>query len=317
MLNFEQSEELVFQGAEYYGKITPPQRERTNIIYHIVDSSDTVSGVASTYGLSINSVKEANGLKGANPVIVDGKQLVIPPRSNGVIYRVNAGDNLDSVLQEYKGNKELYPQLNQGTEFKEGNFVFIPEGKVPPPPPPPPPPEPEPVRTYTPPAQTPTTVSSTPTASTVSTPARPVVNGAANQQSSGYFWPTSGGISQLFGRTSFAARCRCYPGGVHPGVDVFNRAGTPIYATTSGVVSRAGWDGGYGKAVRLNHSGENAVSIYAHMSSVAVGRGQRVSKGQLIGYMGSTGFSTGNHLHFEIRVGGRAVNPLNYRYDNR
>jgi murein DD-endopeptidase MepM/ murein hydrolase activator NlpD len=226
---------------------------------------------------------------------------------------VNAGDNLESVLKEYKGNGDTYHQLNQGTEFKEGNFVFIPEGRVPPPPPPPPKPEPV-VSSYTPPARS---TSSTPAVSSLSTPSAPVINNSANQQSSGYFWPTSGGISQLFGRTSFAARCRCYPGGVHPGVDVFNRAGTPIYATTSGVVSRAGWDGGYGKAVRLNHSGESAVSIYGHMSSIAVGRGQSVSKGQLIGYMGTTGFSTGNHLHFEIRVGGRAVNPLNYRYDNR
>jgi murein DD-endopeptidase MepM/ murein hydrolase activator NlpD len=321
-ISFAGSEEMVFQSADYYGKITPPKRKRNQIIYHIVDSSDTVSGLAKEYGLSINALKSANSMAGSNPIIRDGSQLVVPPRSNGVIYQVKNGDELDTVLTEYKGNKDLYPQLNQDTPFREGTLVFIPEGRVPPPPPPPPPePDTAPVRQNTARSSSSTSTQNrsvnTSYSASNNLASEPVINNSASRSSGGYFWPTSGGISQYFGRTAFAARCGCYPGGIHNGIDIFNRYGTPVYATSSGTVTSSGWDGGYGKAVRINHSGENAISIYGHMSSIAVGRGQSVSKGQLIGYMGSTGFSTGPHLHFEIRQGGRAVNPLGFKFDNR
>ncbi len=95
----------------------------------------------------------------------------------------------------------------------------------------------------------------------------------------------------------------------HLGVDFGARRGTPILAAGDGVVTFAGWEGGYGKVVKISHGG-GYVSLYAHQSQMRVRSGQRVSKGQVIGYVGNTGRSTGPHLHFGLYINGRAVNPL-------
>jgi murein DD-endopeptidase MepM/ murein hydrolase activator NlpD len=96
---------------------------------------------------------------------------------------------------------------------------------------------------------------------------------------------------------------------MHQGTDYGAPKGTPIRAVTDGIVSFAGWHGGHGKMVKLSHNG-GIGSGYAHMSSIAVSPGARVSQGQVIGYVGSTGLSTGAHLHFEVYRGGVAV-PMN------
>lgn len=101
----------------------------------------------------------------------------------------------------------------------------------------------------------------------------------------------------------------------HSGVDFTGRTGTPIRAADGGRVIHSGWQGGYGKVVIINHGskgGRNMATLYAHMSRLGVSAGQSVGKGQVIGYVGSTGYSTGPHLHFEVRINGRPVNPLGY-----
>jgi murein DD-endopeptidase MepM/ murein hydrolase activator NlpD len=96
----------------------------------------------------------------------------------------------------------------------------------------------------------------------------------------------------------------------HPGIDLSGTYGTPIYATADGTVLRAGWNsGGYGNLVELDH-GRGITTRYGHMSAILVSEGQHVTRGQQIGRMGSTGRSTGNHLHYEVRIDGRAVNPI-------
>ena len=97
----------------------------------------------------------------------------------------------------------------------------------------------------------------------------------------------------------------------HTGVDYAANYGTSIYSWKSGTVTFAGWSGGYGNFIEIDHK-DGTVSRYAHCSSLAVSVGQQVTAGQVIGYVGSTGNSTGNHLHFEIKVNGSFVNPLNY-----
>ena len=87
--------------------------------------------------------------------------------------------------------------------------------------------------------------------------------------------------------------------------------GTPVLAARDGMVGRSGWWGTYGNAVALDH-GDGSETRYAHLSSVAVGAGEVVRQGDVIGYVGSTGASTGPHLHFELRFDGRAVDPLGY-----
>ncbi len=97
----------------------------------------------------------------------------------------------------------------------------------------------------------------------------------------------------------------------HKGIDIPGPVGTPIFATADGAIGRAQWVSGYGKFVEINHG--NAVQTrYGHMSALNVAPGQRIRKGDIIGYMGSTGRSTGSHLHYEVRVAGEAVNPTSF-----
>ncbi len=122
-------------------------------------------------------------------------------------------------------------------------------------------------------------------------------------------WPVSGGeISSFYG-------LRADPFGAgadyHPGIDIACDYGTPVKASSTGVVQEADWNGGYGRFVSIDH-GSGLTSCYGHMSAVAVAPGQHVRRGDVIGYVGSSGYSTGPHVHFEIRQNGNTVNPLNY-----
>lgn len=106
----------------------------------------------------------------------------------------------------------------------------------------------------------------------------------------------------------------------HTGVDISNSYGTPVKASNDGKVIFAGWYGGYGKVVIIDHGhmdcgshkGQRFSTLYAHMSSTAVGNGSSVRKGQVLGYEGTTGYSTGPHLHFEVRIEGKPNNPLGF-----
>ncbi len=121
-------------------------------------------------------------------------------------------------------------------------------------------------------------------------------------------WPSQGWISSDFGyRTSPFTGKREF----HKGLDISAPQGTPIYAPAKGVVNFAGRDGGYGLAVTVNH-GSGITTRFAHLHSMAVKNGQKVTRGQLIAYVGNTGRSTGPHLHYEVRLNGVPVNPMRY-----
>lgn len=111
--------------------------------------------------------------------------------------------------------------------------------------------------------------------------------------------------------SGFGVRSDPFRGGaaMHAGVDIPGATGTSIYATADGVVQRAGWSNGYGNLVELGH-GQGIQTRYGHLSALLVSPGQRVIRGQLIARMGSTGRSTGTHLHYEVRLDGHAVNPM-------
>ncbi len=103
---------------------------------------------------------------------------------------------------------------------------------------------------------------------------------------------------------------------MHYGMDFTAKTGTPIYATGDGVVKHAGWKAnGFGKHVVINH-GYGYETLYAHMSKVAVRNGEKVKRGQIIGYVGNTGLSAGPHCHYEVHVNGKRVNPINYYYND-
>jgi murein DD-endopeptidase MepM/ murein hydrolase activator NlpD len=134
-------------------------------------------------------------------------------------------------------------------------------------------------------------INSSPSSSTPSSPS-----------ASGLIWPVPGPITSPYGIRS---------GSLHPGIDIGAGTGTPIKSAAGGRVVVSGYSGGYGNLIVVDH-GNGIATAYAHQSSLAASAGQQVGQGQVIGYVGSTGFSTGPHLHFEVRVNGSPVDPLGY-----
>ena len=129
---------------------------------------------------------------------------------------------------------------------------------------------------------------------------------------SGFMKPIAGPITSPFGYRTHPIFKRTI---FHSGIDIGGINGGKIRAANSGKVLYSGWYGGYGKVVILDHglvNGKPTTTLYAHMSGYIVSPGQTVLKGQVIGYEGSTGYSTGPHCHFEVRVNGKPQNPLNY-----
>lgn len=130
--------------------------------------------------------------------------------------------------------------------------------------------------------------------------------GNLGEQRSALGWPVAGRMTSAFGM-------RVHPilrfARMHSGIDIGAAWGSPVYATADGVVDWASYRGGYGRYVRVQH-GDGLATAYAHMSGIAVGQGAFVRRGQLVGYVGSSGLSTGPHLHYEVYRNGVAVNPM-------
>lgn len=141
-------------------------------------------------------------------------------------------------------------------------------------------------------------------------------SGGTVYSSDGFRWPLDSNLQYITTQFGYDA----WRGGNHYGIDVGNAGigGKNIYAAQGGTVITAygdgGWHGGFGNYIIIDHGG-GLSTVYAHCSAVTVSVGQTVSKGDVIGYVGTTGWSTGNHLHFETRVNGTAVNPFSYSYE--
>ena len=141
-------------------------------------------------------------------------------------------------------------------------------------------------------------------------------SGGTVYSSDGFRWPLDSNLQYITTYFGYDA----WRGGNHYGIDVGNAGigGKNIYAAQGGTVITAygdgGWHGGFGNYIIIDHGGELS-TVYAHCSAVTVSVGQTVNKGDVIGYVGSTGWSTGNHLHFETRVNGTAVDPFSYSYE--
>lgn len=122
-------------------------------------------------------------------------------------------------------------------------------------------------------------------------------------------WPVHGRITSGYGR-----RMHPFFGRVmfHDGVDIANKEWTPVRATADGIVSYVGWRGDYGNTVRISHRGSGFTTGYAHLAQSSVVDGQVVERGELVGYLGSSGRSTGPHLHYEVRKLGRHVDPMRF-----
>ncbi len=283
---------------------------------HVVQPGDTVSTIAERYAVAQQTVLWNNPLIVNKNALFLGQTLRVPA-TDGILYHVHLGDTVADIAEEHKVESSAVLSLAQNgladaNQIREGQTILIVGGQLPPPPPPPPPP-PTPVPTATPPptpeptaAPRPATAAPaaaasvappTPKPSTPSTPA------AAPASSSGWSWPASGPITS-------------YLGPAHPlGIDIGQGAGgQPILAAKAGTVTFAGGDAccSYGYYVDISHGG-GWMSRYGHCRGwPIVSAGQQVKAGQVLCYAGSTGYSTGPHLHFEIRLNGAVLNPLNF-----
>jgi murein DD-endopeptidase MepM/ murein hydrolase activator NlpD len=282
---------------------TMPMRDE--VIIYTVRQGDALWQVAERFGLHPSTIMWANNLSRAD-MLQPGQQLAILP-TDGVMVVVQDGDTVGSLAAEWGVTGDDirgWPANGLGADGSliVGQSVMIPGGA------PPAPPEPEPAPAPPPPSPQ-TAAAQQPAPQTASQPApQPVVQPAptptpqpAPSRGTGRFiWPTTGVITQYF-----------HSG--HNGWDIANRMYTQIWAADSGTVIFSGWNNyGLGYAVAIDH-GNGYVTWYGHMAEHPPVRvGQWVNQGQYIGPMGSTGFSTGPHVHFVIAYNGVYQNPGNY-----
>ncbi|MCS7054982.1 MAG: peptidoglycan DD-metalloendopeptidase family protein [Thermoflexales bacterium] len=259
-----------------------PAEARTGIITYTVKPGDNVETIAQRFGLLPTTIVWSNREIEDNPDMLRVGQVLNILPVDGILYTVEANDTLSGIAERFKAKPEdiLNSPLNNlgaGANLLPGMRIVVPGG----------------VKPFVPRAVR---------VETGRAPARGVAYaGPAPRFIAGgsFGWPTRGYISQGF---------RYY----HRGIDIANGIGVPIYASDGGYVTYAGWsEVGYGYMVQIDH-GNGFSTLYAHLSQWYVDPGQPVSRGQIIGAMGSTGNSTGPHLHFEIRYNGVPQNPLVY-----
>lgn len=253
-------------------------KPRDKIITYTVQNGDTISTIAKKFDISEDTIRWQNNLSSDDLSV--GQQLQILPVT-GVAVKVGSGDTIYSLAKKYKADPQTIVEFpfnefaNPETfSLVDGQILFIPNGVM-------------------------------PSASSTYTQPQPqveVAEGPVPVAHGGWYWPVPGIITQ-------------YASWFHMALDIAGPAGTPVVAAHSGTVERVSvgtWDTGYGNNVWVS-DGDGIETHYAHLEAVNVSVGQAVTGGSsVIGFRGTTGNSTGNHTHFEIRVNGELVNPLAY-----
>ncbi len=242
---------------------------RKDILEYVVKSGDTPEDIANAFNVNTYTLLWANNLRDGD-IIRPGDKLIILP-INGVRVKISSNDTISSLAKKYSGKGDeiiTFNSLPENGSLRAGDYIIIPGGEMP--------------------------------VSAKAVPAKPKYSApkyasSVQPANNWLIWPTAG---RSWGR-------------IHSnnGVDVANHCGTPIYAAAAGQVilsDDTGWNGGYGKYIEIRHP-NGVVTFYAHASQLLVSAGESVAQGQLIAYMGTTGRSTGCHLHFEVRG---AKNPL-------
>ncbi len=255
-------------------------RPRENTISYTVADGDTISTIAQKFALSVNTILWENNLT-AYSIIRPGDKLDILPLS-GVSHKVARGDTLSVIANKYGVSQDEIVKTNKlaGGTLQAGQKLIIPGGR-----------------------RIEAVAYRQPSYSGISVlkdlgkiikpgNSKPISGNKMN-------WPTAG------------YRITQYYSWRHTAVDIANKIGTPIYAADAGTIEFIGWGTGYGNQIVIDHGGGKKTR-YAHLSKFFTKKGQQVSKGETIGAMGSTGWSTGSHLHFEIIINGTKYNPLNY-----
>ena len=251
------------------------RNNRKTTIEYSVKSGESVSSVAKDFGLSPDTLRYTNKITGDS--LEEGKVLTIPP-VDGVYVAIKTNDTLSTIAERYKISVDdivKYNGLNRDEPIHSGNQLLIP-GVV------------------APKASTRSTYSPGGDATTISA-FNPIASGGQ------FTWPTGT-------PTHYISQGYKY---YHKALDLNRLNGWGLYASASGIVRTHSTRWGYGNYIDINH-GDGWMTRYAHLSEFKVKSGDYVEQGQLVGIMGSTGRSTGPHIHFEIRYNGAPLNPLSY-----
>lgn len=266
-----------------------PKDNRRSIVKYTVQPGDSIFSISKEYNIKPETILWANyDLLNDDPTFLSpGWQLTIPP-TDGIYYKWKEGDTLDKIAGQYKATVAdivSWPsnQLDvTNPEIAPDTYVMIPGGS-------------REIKSWiVPVAFAPRSGANR----TIAGPGGCTVTGNGMVGSTGFTWPVGNHFLSGFDFTSY-----------HLGIDIAAATGTPVYASDSGTVVYAGWiDGGYGNLIEIDHNNGYS-TLYGHLSAIYVSCGQNVYQGTPIGAAGSTGRSTGAHLHFEVRYLNSFINP--------
>jgi LysM repeat protein len=239
------------------------------ISVYVVRDGDTLSQIAEMFGVSVNTIRWANDMT-SQSVIQPGDVLLILPM-NGIEYTVQKGDTMSSIAKKYNADVEdiaKYNNLADNASLSVGDQIIIPNGQM-----------------------------------MDEGGSQPAANLSQNIAKDKQYYQSHPSLQNLSGYYEDPVPGYVLTQGLHAnnGVDLAVPSGTPIHAAAAGRVSfaRDGWNGGYGNLVIIDHP-NGTQTLYAHQSKIATQVGAQVSQGEVIGYVGTTGHSTGPHLHFEV-----------------
>lgn len=270
--------------------VNEPAQVQKPYLVHTVKNGETLTDIARKYNVSVDTIVNVNTLGSIHRLKVG--QLLNIITVDGLLYTVKKGESLWDISKRYKVDLQKVVAVNglgSPDQLKPRQMIVLPGAK------------PLPVPVVKQPATHTTSSSAKAKTTTATARKRPVVSTAGRLQRA-FAWPVRGRITSRFGSRW---------GRMHEGIDISVGSGTPVRAASAGRVTFAGWGGAYGYLVKIDH-GNGVETRYAHNSRLLVKVGQSVGSGQVLARSGSTGRSTGPHVHFEIRKSGKPYNPLSY-----
>lgn len=269
---------------------------------YTVTAGDSLWSISHKMDIDSDTIRGSNNFK-TSSALKPGAKLRIP-NQEGIFYTLKDGETVEEVAKRYRVSMSKIRLVNEGintASLKANDEIFLPGAK----------PEAlretKPVKLVNTPKPEPKKAAKITSPVTAEKPERRQ-RGEVAVRRSGFRWPVMGRINSPFGwRTHPVTRRRDF----HTGIDIKAGRNDPIRAAGSGHVVYSGWMGGYGKVLVIEHSNGQS-TLYAHCSALLAGKGASVSSGQLVAKIGTTGRSTGPHLHFEVRNGSSPVNPIKY-----